>query len=121
MLSKATLLACGCAASVSAIPVARAQSATEISAELQGQEFRIRRKHAARQYADRHQTQELDCQGDGVREQDVKAREGGGRKQRCPINVPRKKPARYEFFDEYNEKTARGALVVSKGTLCLPR
>jgi len=28
------------------------------------------------------------------------------------INVRAQKPGRYEFFDEYNEKTARGALVV---------
>jgi hypothetical protein len=28
------------------------------------------------------------------------------------INVRPQKPGRYEFFDEYNEKTARGALVV---------
>jgi hypothetical protein len=28
------------------------------------------------------------------------------------INVRAQKPGRYEFFDEYNEKVARGALVV---------
>ncbi len=28
------------------------------------------------------------------------------------INVRAQKPGRYEFFDEYNEKSARGALVV---------
>jgi plastocyanin len=28
------------------------------------------------------------------------------------IKVRAQKPGRYEFFDEYNEKTARGALVV---------
>jgi hypothetical protein len=28
------------------------------------------------------------------------------------IRVKAQKPGRYEFFDEYNEKTARGALVV---------
>ena len=28
------------------------------------------------------------------------------------INVRAQKPGRYEFFDEYNEKDARGALVV---------
>jgi len=28
------------------------------------------------------------------------------------INVRAQKPGRYEFFDEYSEKTARGALVV---------
>jgi hypothetical protein len=28
------------------------------------------------------------------------------------INVRGQKPGRYEFFDEYNEKVARGALVV---------
>jgi len=28
------------------------------------------------------------------------------------IKVKARKPGRYEFFDEYNEKTARGALVV---------
>ena len=28
------------------------------------------------------------------------------------IKVKSQKPGRYEFFDEYNEKTARGALVV---------
>jgi plastocyanin len=28
------------------------------------------------------------------------------------IKVKAQKPGRYEFFDEYNEKTARGALVV---------
>jgi hypothetical protein len=28
------------------------------------------------------------------------------------INVRAQKPGRYEFFDEYNEKIARGALVV---------
>ena len=28
------------------------------------------------------------------------------------INVRAEKPGRYEFFDEYNEKLARGALVV---------
>jgi len=29
------------------------------------------------------------------------------------IKVRAQKPGRYEFFDEYNEKTARGALVVN--------
>ena len=28
------------------------------------------------------------------------------------IKVKAQKPGRYEFFDEYNEKTARGALVI---------
>ena len=28
------------------------------------------------------------------------------------INVRAQKPGRYEFFDEYNEKVARGALVI---------
>jgi hypothetical protein len=28
------------------------------------------------------------------------------------VKVKAQKPGRYEFFDEYNEKTARGALVV---------
>jgi Cupredoxin-like domain len=28
------------------------------------------------------------------------------------IKIRAQKPGRYEFFDEYNEKTARGALVV---------
>ena len=28
------------------------------------------------------------------------------------IKVKAQKPGRYEFFDEYNEKTARGALIV---------
>jgi hypothetical protein len=28
------------------------------------------------------------------------------------VNVRAQKPGRYEFFDEYNEKVARGALVV---------
>jgi len=28
------------------------------------------------------------------------------------IKIKAQKPGRYEFFDEYNEKTARGALVV---------
>jgi Cupredoxin-like domain len=28
------------------------------------------------------------------------------------INVRAQKPGRYEFFDEYNEKVARGALIV---------
>ena len=34
---------------------------------------------------------------------------GGGD---ATINVRAQKPGRYEFFDEYNEKVARGALVV---------
>src|SRR5712672_2109159 len=76
LLSKATILAAVCAASVSAITVARAQSATEIQLSYKDKKF------------------------DPAESSDA------------VINVRAQKAGRYEFFDEYNEKTARGALVV---------
>ena len=112
MLSKATLLAVVCAASVSAITVARAQSATEIQLSYKDKKFDPAEISAPANTPIVIKFKNLDAKAMEFESKTLKIEKVVAGSSDAVINVRAQKAGRYEFFDEYNEKTARGALVV---------
>jgi hypothetical protein len=112
MLAKTTFLAAICLAAVSAISVAGAQTATEIQLSYKDKKFDPAEISAPANTPIVIKLKNLDAKAMEFESKTLKVEKvvaGGGD---ATINVRAQKPGRYEFFDEYNEKTARGALVV---------
>jgi hypothetical protein len=112
MLSKATILAAVCAASVSAIGVARAQSATEIQLSYKDKKFDPPEINAPANTPVVIKLKNLDAKAMEFESKTLHVEKVVAGSSDAVINVRAQKAGRYEFFDEYNEKTARGALVV---------
>jgi hypothetical protein len=112
MLSKATILAAVCAASVSAITVAKAQSATEIQLSYKDKKFDPAEISAPANTPIVIKFKNLDAKAMEFESKTLKIEKVVAGSSDAVINVRAQKAGRYEFFDEYNEKTARGALVV---------
>ena len=112
LLSKATILAAVCAASVSAITVARAQSATEIQLSYKDKKFDPAEISAPANTPIVIKFKNLDAKAMEFESKTLKIEKVVAGSSDAVINVRAQKAGRYEFFDEYNEKTARGALVV---------
>jgi hypothetical protein len=111
-LSKAAFLAALCLVSVSAVSGARAQAATEIALSYKDKKFDPPEISAPANTAIVIKLKNLDAKAMEFESKTLKVEKvvpGGGD---ATINVRAQKPGRYEFFDEYNEKVARGALVV---------
>src|SRR6266436_23820 len=112
MLSKATILAALCAASVSAITLARAQSATEIQLSYKYKIFDPAEITAPANTPIVIKFRNLDAKAMEFESKPLKIEKVVAGSSDATINVRAQKPGRYEFVDEYNEKVAKGTLVV---------
>jgi archaellum component FlaG (FlaF/FlaG flagellin family) len=111
MLSAATLFAAALLA-VSAIAPANAQSATEIQLSYKDKKFDPAEISAPANTAIVIKLKNLDAKAMEFESKTLKVEKVVAGSSDATINVRAQKPGRYEFFDEYNEKVARGALVI---------
>src|SRR5437588_3915954 len=112
MVSISRFFAALCLATILAAPVAGAQTATEIALSYKDKKFDPAEISAPANTAIVIKLKNLDAKAMEFESKTLKVEKvvaGGGD---ATINVRAQKPGRYEFFDEYNEKVARGALVV---------
>jgi hypothetical protein len=112
MLSKSALLAAVALAPIAVGSPANAQSATEIQLSYKDKKFDPAEISAPANTPiviklKNNEAKAMEFESKTLKIEKVVA--GGAD---ATINVRAQKPGRYEFFDEYNEKTARGALVV---------
>jgi len=113
MLSKAILVAAAAALlSISVTGVANAQSATEIQLNYKDKKFTPAEITAAANTPIVIKLKNLDAKAMEFESKTLKVEKVVAGSGEATINVRAQKPGRYEFFDEYNEKDARGALVV---------
>jgi Cupredoxin-like domain len=110
MLSKATLLAA--VAFVSVAGAANAQSATEIQLSYKDKKFDPAEITAPANAPIVIKLKNLDAKAMEFESKTLHVEKVVTGSGEATINVRAQKPGRYEFFDEYNEKVARGALVV---------
>ena len=106
----ATLLAA--VALVSVTGAARAQSATEIQLSYKDKTFTPAEISAPANTPIVIKLKNLDAKAMEFESKTLHVEKVVAASSDATINVRAQKPGRYEFFDEYNEKTARGALVV---------
>jgi hypothetical protein len=112
LFSNTTFLAAVCLASLSAITLARAQSATEIQLSYKDKKFDPAEISAPVNTPIVIKLKNLDAKAMEFESKTLKIEKVVAGSSDAVINVRAQKAGRYEFFDEYNEKTARGALVV---------
>jgi plastocyanin len=112
MLSKVTLLAAVALVSVAAAGAANAQSATEIQLSYKDKKFDPAEISAPANTPIVIKLKNLDAKAMEFESKTLKVEKVVAGSSDATINVRAQKPGRYEFFDEYNEKVARGALVV---------
>ena len=111
-LSKATLFAAIALVSVAAIGTADAQGAAEIQLSYKDKKFDPAEIGAPANAAIVIKLRNLDATPMEFESKTLHVEKVVAGSSDATINVRAQKPGRYEFFDEYNEKTARGALVV---------
>jgi hypothetical protein len=110
MLLKASLFA-----AIALLPiasVANAQSATEIQLSYKDRKFDPAEVTAPANTPIVIKLRNLDARAMEFESKTLKVEKVVAGSSDATINVRAQKPGRYEFFDEYNEKVARGALVV---------
>jgi len=112
MLSKAALLAAAALLAVSATGAANAQSATEIQLSYKDKKFDPAEITAPANMPIVIKLKNLDAKAMEFESKTLKVEKVVAASSDATINVRAQKPGRYEFFDEYNEKVARGALVI---------
>ena len=113
MLSKATMLAAAAALlSVATTGAANAQSATEIQLSYKDKKFDPAEITAPASMPIVIKLKNLDAKAMEFESKTLKVEKVVAGSSDATINVRAQKPGRYEFVDEYNEKVARGALVV---------
>ena len=112
VLSKTTLLAAVCLATVSTMSAARAQNASEIQLSYKDKKFEPAEINAPANTPVVIKLRNLDAKAMEFESKTLKVEKVVAGSSDATINVRAQKPGRYEFFDEYNEKVARGALVV---------
>ncbi|QWG15745.1 cupredoxin domain-containing protein [Bradyrhizobium sediminis] len=112
MLSKTAFIAALGIASVSAMSTAVAQTATEIQLSYKDKKFEPAEISAPANTPVVIKLKNLDAKAMEFESKTLKVEKVVAGGSDAIINVRAQKPGRYEFFDEYNEKTARGALVV---------
>jgi len=112
MLSKAALLAAAALLAVSATGAANAQSATEIQLSYKDKKFDPAEISAPANTPIVIKLKNLDAKAMEFESKTLKVEKVVAASSDATINVRAQKPGRYEFFDEYNEKVARGALVI---------
>jgi cupredoxin-like protein len=111
-LSKAILFATLGLLSVSVIGAANAQSSVEIPLSYKDKKFDPAEISAPANTAIVIKLRNLDAKAMEFESKTLKVEKVVAGSTDATINVRAQKPGRYEFFDEYNEKVARGALVV---------
>jgi Cupredoxin-like domain len=111
-LSKATLLAAIALVSVAAAGPANAQNATEIQLSYKDKNFDPAEISAPANTPIVIKLKNLDAKPMEFESKTLKVEKVVAGGSDATINVRAQKAGRYEFFDEYNEKVARGALVV---------
>src|SRR5882757_3006195 len=112
MLSKAMPLAAAALLSVIATGAVNAQSAAEIQLSYKNKKFDPAEIGAPANTAIVIKLKNLDAAAMEFESKALKIEKVVAGSSEATINVRAQKPGRYEFFDEYNEKVARGALVV---------
>ena len=112
MLSKATLLAAIALGSVAAAGPANAQNATEIQLSYKDKKFDPTEISAPANTPIVIRLKNLDAKAMEFESKTLKVEKVVAGGSDATINVRAQKEGHYEFFDEYNEKVARGALVV---------
>ena len=112
MLSNAALLAAIALGSLTAAGQANAQAATEIQLSYKDKKFDPAEISAPANTAIVIKLKNLDAKAMEFESKTLKVEKVVAGSGDATINVRAQKPGRYEFFDEYNEKVARGALVV---------
>ena len=110
-LSQASLVAVALLAIIAAAP-ASAQSATEIQLSYKDKKFDPAEISAPANTPIVIKLKNLDDKAMEFESKTLKVEKVVAGSSDATINVRAQKPGRYEFFDEYNEKVARGALVV---------
>lgn len=105
-LAAAALLA------VASTGAALAQAATEIQLSYKDKKFEPAEVSAAANTAIVIKLKNLDAKAMEFESKTLKVEKVVAASSDATINVRAQKPGRYEFFDEYNEKVARGVLVV---------
>ena len=111
-LSSKMLVATVCFVSAVAAVPANAQSATEIQLSYKDKKFDPTEITAPANTAIVIKLKNLDAKAMEFESKTLKVEKVVAGSSDATINVRAQKPGRYEFFDEYNEKVARGALVV---------
>ncbi len=112
MLSKATLLAVVAFMSVAVAPAANAQTAIEVQLSYKDKKFDPAEIGAPANTPIVIKLKNLDAKAMEFESKTLKVEKVVAGSGDATINVRAQKPGRYEFFDEYNEKVARGALLV---------
>jgi Cupredoxin-like domain len=98
--------------SIAASSAASAQSATEIALSYKDKKFDPAEISAPANAPIVIKLKNLDAKAMEFESKTLKVEKVVAGSSDATINVRAQKPGRYEFFDEYNEKVARGALVV---------
>ena len=111
-LSSKMLAAAVCLLSAIAAVPANAQRATEIQLSYKDKKFDPVEITAPANTAIVIKLKNLDAKAMEFESKTLKVEKVVAGSSDATINVRAQKPGRYEFFDEYNEKVARGALVV---------
>jgi hypothetical protein len=109
-LSKASLAAAALVAITAGAAIA--QSATEIQLSYKDKKFDPAEISAPANTPIVIKLKTLDSKAMEFESKTLKVEKVVAGSSDATINVRAQKPGRYEFFDEYNEKVARGALVV---------
>jgi hypothetical protein len=112
VVSKATFVAVACLASITFIAGAQAQSAIEIQLSYKDKKFDPSEIGAPANTAIVIKLKNLDAKPMEFESKTLHVEKVVAGNSDATINVRAQKSGRYEFFDEYNEKVARGALVV---------
>ncbi len=111
-LSNAAMFAAVALISVAATAAVNAQAATEIQLSYKDKKFDPAEISAPANTAIVIKLKNLDAKAMEFESKTLKVEKVVAGSSDATINVRAQKPGRYEFFDEYNEKVARGALVV---------
>jgi plastocyanin len=109
---KATLFAAAALLAVSATGAANAQSATEIQLSYKDKKFDPAEITAPANTPIVIKLRNLDAKAMEFESKPLKIEKVVAGSGDATINVRAQKPGRYEFVDEYNEKVAKGTLVV---------
>jgi hypothetical protein len=112
VVSKAAVLAFVGLASMLVVTAAQAQSATEIQLSYKDKKFDPAEISAPADMPIVIKLKNLDAKAMEFESKTLKIEKVVAAGGDATINVRAQKPGRYEFVDEYNEKVARGALLV---------
>jgi cupredoxin-like protein len=112
VLSKTTSLTVACLASMLIVAGAQAQSAAEIQLSYKDKKFDPAEISAPADMPIVIKLKNLDAKAMEFESKTLKIEKVVAAGGDATINVRAQKPGRYEFVDEYNEKVARGALLV---------